>query len=178
MAIWHQRGQVLTLVRHHFTPGHSKLLQFIFPSFFQLLKFFSPFTFLLKCTPVSSQPSNNVFSKGAAKNANTNEICAAASVELGPLHIVLSDIKNKQTKNTNLQEWAILFLSSLKKLWECKTKAANSNELHRTPHPCVLLPREQDENATSDPHEILHLICKPVTMTAHANWSDKSQSEE
>lgn len=48
---------------------------------------------------MSSQPSNNVFSKGAAKNANTNEICAAASMELGPLYIVLSDIKNKQTKN-------------------------------------------------------------------------------
>lgn len=159
---------------HHFTPGHSRLLQFIFPSFTQLLNFFFPFTSLLKYTaaPVSSQPTNNVFSKDAA---NTNEICAAASRELWPLYIVLSDIRKK---TNNLQEWATLLLSSLKKLWEWKNKATNSNELHRTPHPCVLLPREQDENATSDPHEILHLICKPVTMTAHANWSDKSQSEE
>lgn len=39
-------------------------------------------------------------------------------------------------------------------------------------------PSIQDQNATSDVREILHLICKPVTMTAHANWADKSQSEE
>lgn len=39
-------------------------------------------------------------------------------------------------------------------------------------------PSVRDQNTTSDPREILSLVCKLVTMTAHANRSDKSQSEE
>lgn len=101
MAIWHQGKQSFDtpFSKAPFHPWSFLLLQFIFPSFLQLFNFFSPFTSPLKHTaaPVSSQPPNNVFSKGAAKNADTNEICAVASVELGPLYIILSDIKNKKT---------------------------------------------------------------------------------
>lgn len=92
-------------------------------------------------------------------------------------------LKKKERKKRLLQyKWAILFPSSVKRLWERK----NTKQLMVIGYTETLIrafcsqgaPSVRDQNAASDPREILCLICKPVTMTAHANWSDKSQSEE
>lgn len=92
-------------------------------------------------------------------------------------------LKKKERKKRLLQyKWAILFPSSVKRLWERK----NTKQLMVIGYTETLIrafcsqgaPSVRDQNAASDPREILRLICKPVTMTAHANWSDKSQSEE
>jgi len=46
-----------------------------------------------------------MFSNYTAENANTNEICAAASRELGPLYIVLSGIKKKTERKKEKKDY-------------------------------------------------------------------------
>lgn len=147
MAIWHQQGQSFaTGFSEAPFPSRSLQAASVYFSFFPpaFLKFFSfHISPEIHCSssefPTLKQP---VLKRCSWERQYKWNLCCSFCGAGTTLHrLVWYQKKNK----TNLQEWAILFLSSLKKLWEWKNKAANSNELHRTPHPCVLLPREQDE---------------------------------
>lgn len=177
--------RVLTLAsaRQDFTLGHSMLLQFIFPSFLQLFPP-HPLHFHIS-SEIHWLPSPQTTCSQTTEPRMPIQMKSVLQLLWSWVHFTSSCqiLKKKERKKRLLQyKWAILFPSSVKRLWERK----NTRQLMVIGYTETLIrafcsqgaPSVWDQNAASDPREILRLICKPVTMTAHANWSDKSQSEE
>lgn len=162
--------------RQDFTLGHSMLLGFIFPSFLQL---FFPSYLLRNALTLQRVPSPRAACSPAMQQSAPVQMKSALQVPQSWDHFTRPC--HTYTKRKDYNKVSHLVPRKSEKALRVKNTRQpivifNAESLIHLF--CFLLPSRPDRNSTSDLLETLCLICKPVTMTAHANWSDKSQSEE